>query len=411
MKQAHIKKVPLFASLPEGELQQLASSLHQTKYPPKTIIFHEGEVGNYFSIILKGKLDIVKALDSPDERLLATHGPGDFVGEMSLLYKDGQRSASARTRTPVTMLNMSPEDFNKLLTQHPSLSIELLREMSTRLRNTDNASIRDLKEKNRLLSEAYQELKEAQAQLIEKEKLEHELRMAHNIQKSILPKQLPSLPGWKVAVHWQPARVVSGDFYDFIHFPDGCLGVMVGDVTGKGIPAALVMATTRSVLRSTAIQQVWPGRVLAQANQLLCEDMPAGMFVTCLYAVLNPKDGSLRIANAGHIPPYQKKDTNILELRARGMPLGLLPDMDYEEMESHINQGECMSIFSDGIIEAHNPQREMYGMPRLLECMAQSSCASDMIQAMLEDLASFIGSNSEQEDDVTVVTLERTPIS
>jgi serine phosphatase RsbU (regulator of sigma subunit) len=231
--------------------------------------------------------------------------------------------------------------------------------------------------------------------------------MARNIQESILPTQLPSLPGWKLAAHWQPARMVSGDFYDFVHFPDGCLGLMIGDVTGKGVPAALVISTTRSVLRSTAIQQIWPGQVLQQANQLLCEDMLLGMYVTCLYAVLNPIDGSLRIANAGHTLPCQKKGGNILELRARGMPLGLLPDMDYEETESHIGEGECVVFLSDGITEAHNPQREMYGTPRLLECLAQSSCTNDMINSVLKDLTEFTGFDCEQEDDVTIVTLER----
>src|SRR5512138_13392 len=130
--------------------------------------------------------------------------------------------------------------------------------------------------------------RQQQAEARERERIAQELRVARVIQQTLLPKEIPAIPGWQIAAHWQPARAVSGDFYDFINFPDGQFGIIVGDVTDKGVPAALVMATTRSILRTAAERLVTPGAVLEQANNNLCPDIPPNMFVTCLYALLDP---------------------------------------------------------------------------------------------------------------------------
>src|SRR5690242_7287114 len=132
------------------------------------------------------------------------------------------------------------------------------------------------------------------------------MRIARLIQQTLLPKELPALPGWNVAAYYQPARAVGGDFYDFLALGDGQLGMVIGDVTDKGVPAALVMATTRSILRTAAQGETSPGHVLQQANNLLCPDIPPKMFVTCLYAILDPEPGRIRYANAGHDLPYQR---------------------------------------------------------------------------------------------------------
>src|SRR5919202_1668770 len=194
-------------------------------------------------------------------------------------------------------------------------------------------------------------VRERQAQAQERERLEQELRVARFIQQTLLPKELPVLPGWEVATHYQPAREVGGDFYDFLTLPDGRLGLIVGDVTDKGVPAALVMATTRSVLRGAIGQVVSPGRVLERANDLLCPDIPPNMFVTCLYAILDPANGQLQFANAGHDLPYhRRRDGTVAELRATGMPLGLMPGMRYEEKEIMLEAGDELLFYSDGLV-------------------------------------------------------------
>ena len=160
-----------------------------------------------------------------------------------------------------------------------------------------------------------------------------------------------------------PAREVGGDFYDVIPLPDGRVGLVVGDVTDKGVPAALVMSATRSVLRASAQRIIEPGAVLERVNEHLCPDMPEKMFVTCLYGVLDPESGLLRFANAGHDVPYVKTAGGVGELRARGMPLGLMPGMSYEEKETTLEPGDSVLLHSDGVVEAHDPERRDVRLP------------------------------------------------
>ncbi|RPJ50695.1 MAG: hypothetical protein EHM21_04440, partial [Chloroflexi bacterium] len=179
--------------------------------------------------------------------------------------------------------------------------------------------------------------------------------------------------------------------------------------TDKGVPAALVMATTRSILRTAAERLVSPGAVLEQANNNLCPDIPPNMFVTCLYALLEPSTGKVIFANAGHNLPYQRTRAGVVELRARGMPLGLMPEMPYEEKEAYLSPGDQIILYSDGLIEAHNPSGEMFSFPRLRDILGRPACANEMIPCMLSELADFTGSDWEQEDDVTFVSLARDP--
>src|SRR6266516_5665511 len=244
----------------------------------------------------------------------------------------------------------------------------------------------------------------------EREHMEQELRVARLIQQTLLPKDLPVLPGWQLAAYYQPARAVGGDFYDFLSFEDGRLGIVIGDVTDKGIPAALLMATTRSILRSVAQSEASPGKVLEQTNNLLLPDMPAKMFVTCLYAILDPSTGRLRYANAGHDQPYHSHNGGASELFARGMPLGLMPNMSYEEKETTLALGESVLFYSDGLVEAHNPKHEMFGFPRLKALLEKQLGEKTIIDVLLNELAAFTGSDWEQEDDVTLVTLHRTGV-
>src|SRR5215212_10104266 len=158
---------------------------------------------------------------------------------------------------------------------------------------------------------------------IERERIEQELKVARSIHQASLPEKVPDLEGWQISPYYQPAREVGGDFYDFHLLPDGKLGLVVGDATGKGVPAALVMSSTRSMLRALARASNSPGEVLEQVNDLLVTDIPTNMFVTCFYAILEPKSGTLSYANAGHDLPYLHHGGDCEELRARGMPLGL----------------------------------------------------------------------------------------
>jgi serine phosphatase RsbU (regulator of sigma subunit) len=254
-------------------------------------------------------------------------------------------------------------------------------------------------------------VRQQQQEAQERERIEQELKVARVIQQTLLPKTLPKLPGYDVAAYYQPAREVGGDFYDFLELEDGRLGLVVGDVTDKGIPAALVMATTRAMLRAAAQHLFSPGDVLRRANETLVTDIPPNMFITCLYAILEPESGRLHYANAGQDLPYRRRagrSQGAEELKARGMPLGLMSGMEYEEKEIVLEKGESVLFYSDGLVEAHDPHHEMFGSPRLQGLVgAHRSGGSSLIGFLLSELTRFTGEDWEQEDDITLVTLER----
>jgi len=240
-----------------------------------------------------------------------------------------------------------------------------------------------------------------------RQSIEQELHMAREIQQASLPKEVPTLEDWQITPHYQPAREVGGDFYDFLELANGHLGVVVGDATGKGVPAALVMASARSMLRAVAQASNSPGDVLRRVNDALVTDIPANMFVTCFYGVLDPSSGTFIYANAGHDLPYLHRDGEAEELRARGMPLGLMPGMGYEEKETTLHSGEAALLYSDGLVEAHDPKGEMFGFPRLQGLIAEHGEERSLGDFLLEELYSFVGEGWEQEDDITLLTLRR----
>jgi serine phosphatase RsbU (regulator of sigma subunit)/predicted ester cyclase len=245
----------------------------------------------------------------------------------------------------------------------------------------------------------------------ERARVEQELQVARRIQHALLPKSLPNLRGWDIAHHYRPAREVGGDFYDFLGLPDGHLGLVVGDATGHGVPAALMMANTQSVIRAVAQRGgSEPGRMLAEVNEVLWNYMPPGMFVTCFYGVLDAEGGHFRYANAGHNLPFCRRENLAIELRATGMPLGLMPGMGYEEKETEVLPGESILIYSDGLVEAHNPEFEMFGSPRLRSLLAEPVTGpKDLTSFLLEELGRFTGESWDQEDDITLVALRRFP--
>jgi serine phosphatase RsbU (regulator of sigma subunit) len=239
--------------------------------------------------------------------------------------------------------------------------------------------------------------------------IEQELRAARRIQQALLPQGLPELNGWQITPFYQPAREVGGDFYDFFELEDGRMGLAVGDATGKGMPAALAASATCSMLRAVAQDSGYsPGEVLARVNKTLLARIPSNMFVTCFYAILDPYSASLSYANAGHDLPYlRRRGGDAEELKARGMPLGLMPGMGYEEKEIVLEPSDSALFYSDGLVEAHDPEGEMFGFPRLRALVAERGGERSLEEALLEELYSFVGEGWEQEDDITLLTLKR----
>lgn len=250
-----------------------------------------------------------------------------------------------------------------------------------------------------------------QERIREQERIEQELQTARSIQRAFLPGEVPALPGWQFAPYYQPAREVGGDFYDFLPLADGRLGLIIGDVSGKGIPAALLMATVHTMLRAATQEVTAPSETLARVNELLAAEIPAGMFVTCFFALLDPGSGHLRYANAGHEPPFLQHEGSATELWATGMPLGMMPGTQYEEDEIELSPGDGLLFYSDGLVEAHNPRHEMFGFPRLQGLLAEQTNGAPLIDVLLSELKGFTGEEWEQEDDVTLLALQRASAS
>ena len=242
----------------------------------------------------------------------------------------------------------------------------------------------------------------------ERERIEQELQVARQIQQELLPDSVPKLEGWQIATYYGPTREVGGDFYDFVELSRGRLGLIVGDATGHGMPAALVMATTRGMLRAVVQSLESPGEVLARVNEALAAEIPPSTFITCFYSILDPESGRFIYANSGHNLPCRRHDDQADELRARGMPLGLMPGTEYEEKEALLEVGDSVLLYSDGLVEAHDPEGEMFGFPRLRRLVAEQAAEEGSLpDFLMDELRSFTGDRWEQEDDITLVTLRR----
>ena len=410
MKEDLIARVPLFASLPRSEVRHLAQTLRPLTFPDQALLIREGKTDDRFYILLDGQVEIIKALGTDGERLLGVREAVSMIGEMSLFNREGQRTASVRTRTPARLLEMTRGEFDALLGRQPSLAYDMVRVLSQRLNEAENLTVRDLLEKNRQLAQAYDELKAAQAQIIEKEKLEAELDVARRIQRSILPRERPRLPGFDFGMLMEPMTSVGGDFFDFIPLGDGRLGIVIGDVSDHGAPAAIFMALTYSLLRAEATRASTPGEALRRVNRHLLDMNDSGMFVTILYGILDGATREFRFVRAGHDLPL------VLDMRCEaidlhlgvGQLLGVLPDPALDEQSVVLPPDGLLLMYTDGVTEAMDRDRKQFGVEGLrallhpggpLRVSAQGVC-----DAVREAVRAHTGSPAPQ-DDVTLVAV------
>jgi serine phosphatase RsbU (regulator of sigma subunit) len=402
-------QVPLFQPLPEEELRHLADVLTMISPQPGSLLFRENDYGDLFYVLIDGEVEILKALDTPEERLIALRGAGEFIGEMSLLNPDGLRTASVRTCGATCLLQMSRLEFNGLLQRQPSLAYHMVRELSQRLKINENEAIRELTEKNAQLRQAYTNLQAAQAELVEKEKLERELQLARQIQMSVLPNELPAVPGYDFGALMQPARAVGGDFFDFIPLRGGKLGVVVGDVTDKGMPAAIFMAQTYALLHAEASRNAAPHLALRRANQHLLRMNARGLFATILYGILDPPSRTFTYARAGHDLPllYQPGSGASLLPRGAGQPLGILEEPALDRQTTHLPPGGALLLYTDGATDERSPQDEIFGAQRLKQAFNEAAGAPAQAgcQQIYQALLDFKG-GAPGFDDVTLVLIK-----
>jgi serine phosphatase RsbU (regulator of sigma subunit) len=419
MDEKIISHVPLFAALPPAEITFLAQTLKPRQATAGSILFQEGAYDDRFYILLDGQAEVFKSLGDPTaaeasaelgggERRLGVLHQGSLIGEMSLFSEDGSHTAGVRALTSLRLLEMTRPEFDALLHRQPMIAYDLVRLLSRRLERSENLTILDLQEKNRQLTQAYMELEAAQAQVVEKKKLEHELQLAGDIQLQILPEIIPRLPGFDLGALMVPARVVGGDFYDFIPLDDERLGIVVGDVSDKGMPAALYMTLSYSLIRAEARRSPSPAETLNSVNRHLLDISSSGMFITALYGILDRTTREFCFARAGHPYPI------IVDGRGREVPLdkmngnlmGVFDDLRLEEVSVTFPRGGAILIFSDGITEAMDGSGELFETERAADLLSRTMAepAGRICEELLEEVQSFSDPELLQ-DDITIVAI------
>lgn len=403
-----LARIPLFSDLPPEELDRLMAALEVVNLKSGDILFREGDVPEHLFIMVSGELEINMGSGTGNELVLNVLREGEYFGEMGLIMPGGRRTAGARARGDVVLLSMSRHRFGELLQVHPLLANAMVSVLSQRLDNTNVSTFRDLTEKNRQLQEAYDELKAAQEQLIEKERLERELKVAAEIQLSILPDVLPSHPDFDFGGRILPARQVGGDFYDVFELGDNKLGVLIGDVADKGVPSAIFMARAHALIIAEADNVSTPGEVLRMVNKHITRLEKSTQFVTALYGVLDTTTRVFSYARAGHEPPLLlEADGTVQRLPHQpGMALGLWENIALDEYSFVMPKGSVLMMFTDGMTDCRNPKGEPFGLERIKSTMIELKNFSAQVGCdQLFDTLMTYQNGSKQDDDVTLVAV------
>ena len=403
-----LARIPLFADLPPEELDRLVSALDVVNLKSGDILYREGATAEQMYIIISGELEINMASDTDNELILNVLHEGEYFGEMGLIMPGGRRTAGARARGDIVLLSMSRSQFQDLLHRHPELANAMVRVLSQRLDNTNVSTLRDVTEKNRQLQKAFDELKAAQEQLIEKERMERELKVAADIQMSILPDVLPANTGYDFGGRILPARQVGGDFYDVFDLGDNKIGVLIGDVADKGVPSAIFMARAHALIIAEADRATSPGEVLRMANKHITRFEKSRQFVTALYGVLDTNIGEFSYARAGHEPPLLLDAQGKVQRLPHkpGMALGLWDNIMLDENSIQIPKGSLLVMFTDGMTDCRNPMGEAFGLERIKNTIAglENFSAQSGCDQLLETLMNY-QNGSKQDDDVTLVAV------
>jgi sigma-B regulation protein RsbU (phosphoserine phosphatase) len=408
MDESVFLNIPLFRDIPKTDMSEIVNSLPIETYEPGSYLFRDGDRGDNLYVVRDGSLEVVLAAETPDEMLLKVCGPGEYVGEMGLILPEGRRTATVRAKTRTHTWTMNSSRFTDMLQHWPVIAYAMVSTLSERLDSTNSSSFRDLTEKNHALQRAYDELKAAQEQLIEKERLEQELKVAADIQLSILPDVLPALAGFDFGARILPARRVGGDFYDVFVLGDGRAGVVIGDVADKGVPAALFMARAHALVMAAADSNTSPADVMRIANGHITRLQKSAQFVTALYGIVDANTGAFAYARAGHEPPVVLSPRGAVQRvqYAAGMSLGLWDEITLDEQELKLEKGSTLVLYTDGMTDCRDPRGVAFGLDRIKNTLSGLGglSAQQVCDRLFDTLMDF-QDGSSQDDDVTLVAI------
>jgi sigma-B regulation protein RsbU (phosphoserine phosphatase) len=398
----------VFGDLSPQELEALAAVAVSRYYPSRTVVCREGELEHVFYIIQDGQVSIAQRLPGGDERTLGVQGPGSFFGELGLL-ENRPRSATVRTLTASHLLEITEVDFEQMVNRSPEAALTVLRGVIRSLRETDRVTISHLQAKNVELEQAYADLKAAQAELVEQERLKRELEIAAEVQRSILPTEFPSIPGFEFAAYAQPAREVGGDYYDVLLLDGDHFGVVMADASGKSVNAALYMAVTRALFLAKAAEYRSPCDAAFRIHELLMTSSDSDMFVTAFYGVVNPQAREMRYVRAGHDWPifYRPQTGQLSLLQVQGRFLGSLEGLVLNEASLQFSPGDVLVCYSDGLTDATASDENRYGLERLKAVVTRAGhgSARSLVEAIIADVDLF-RAGYPQPDDLTLLVMK-----
>ena len=395
-----------FPGVSDEAVDALCEVASMRTYPPGATLCHEGEVEHIFYIVAEGQVAITQKLGDNEQRVLAIRNPGEFFGEMALI-EHKPRTASITTLVETTVLEISEREFHDLLSQSSNMAMAMIQRFVANVRTAGQNTIADLTRKNEELRKAYEDLKAAQAEIVKKEKLEREMEIAGEVQRSLLPSKFPVVPGYTFAGRNVPARHVGGDLYDVLKVDDEHMGLLMADVSDKSVHAALFMAVTRAFFIANARRSLSPMEVAMAVHHGIMEvSSNDEMFVTVFYGVLHLPTGHLRYIRAGQDKPllFRQSFPLPLALEADGRFLGMWPDLTLEERSIQLQPGDLLIAYSDGVPDAINESDESYTTERLLTLISRyrSAPAPEVCQAIFDDVFAFRG-QAPAFDDITVL--------
>ena len=401
-----LSRLSFLAGIRREVIERLAADVQEWYYQPGDVIIAEGSPGREVYIVVDGLVEVVKD-HGPQEMVLAELGAESVFGEMGML-ENQPRYASVRAVQPTRLFVLTERAIDSIFDQQPVLIYPFARLLSARLRETDFKMVSELRRKNLELDQAYQQLQAAQASLVRQERMEHELELARQVQMSFMPTDFPRLPGYQIAARYQPAYQVGGDFYDVIPLDGGRFGLVIADVSDKGMPAALYMALARSLLRAEARRYPSPGAVLTEVNHLLLELGPPDMFITIFYGIVDSASRRLTYSRAGHNRPLLLRQGQVQELGGQGMALGVLeaPGFSCPEQHASLAPGDRLVMYSDGLTDVLSCDQPPFGLSRLTAILqAQASQPpEDLCEAVFANLAAC-RAGAEQYDDMTLLVV------
>jgi phosphoserine phosphatase RsbU/P len=397
----------VFRGIDEESLNALRAVARKVTYPPQTVLTRQGKVEHTFYVVVRGQVAVTQRLEDGAERLLGFVGPNKTFGEMSLI-DDTPRMATCTTLTETTVLEVDEEVFDQVIMNSPAVAYGMLRQILESSRAIDRAAIQELNEKNASLLQAYNDLRAAQARLVENERLQREMELAAQVQRSLLPLNLPQFPDYQFAAYIEPARQVGGDFYDVVALDDKHVGLVLADVADKGFHAALFMAVTRTLFLQEGKHSLSPAQVAVAVHQGMMDvSATDDIFVTAFYGVLHRPNGRLTYVRAAQERPLLwRPGVGVMELTANGRFLGMFAELELVEDTITVQPGDRLVIFSDGVPDSVNPATQRYGYDRLRAAIERGAhlTAVDLVPHIVADLKAF-AQDAAPFDDITLLVM------